>query len=378
MLFENIIGQPLVKSYLVKSAENERVPHAQLFLGAEGVGGLPMALAFSQFLVCQSPDKFKNADNCGTCDACRKAQRFIHPDIHFSFPTVGSKLSNELLPEWRVALEKTPYMNLNAWLDAIGAENKQGNIYAKECDEIIKKLNLKSYEGGYKILILWMPELLGNEGNRLLKIIEEPPANTIFILVAEQFDLVLNTIISRTQLVKLLPLPEQLIEKVLLEEFQLEPERAKLISFLAEGNYLKAQQLITEIVNDDDKLFVDWLRLCYRRDFQLISQWVEQISGGAPIGGKKYGRKDQKNFIEYGLHYLRELGVIHAIGAENAKMNAAQLAVASKMANIVPFHKIEAIRKQMETTIRYIERNANPKISFMNLSISILQILHSD
>ncbi len=196
VIFEDIIGQDRVKSFLLNLASSERVPHALLFLGNTGCGNLALATAFAQLLQCENPDAVTGA--CGECPACRKAAAFTHPDIHFSFPAVGTNaVSTDYLKEWRKFLGENPYASANEWLQRLGAENKQGNINKEECNAIIKKLSLKAFEGRYKILLMWLPEYLGKEGNRLLKLIEEPPDQTIFLLAAENQDQILNTILSR-------------------------------------------------------------------------------------------------------------------------------------------------------------------------------------
>ncbi|HNL07509.1 MAG TPA: hypothetical protein PKH93_08045, partial [Chitinophagales bacterium] len=200
MQFKQIIGQTNTKRYLMESAQHDHISHAQLFLGNEGCGALSLALAFAQYVNCSNR---QTDDSCGRCSNCKKSQKLIHPDIHYCYPTIGSKAkSTDLLTEWREAVLKNPYMNVFQWLQHLKADNKQGNITAEECEDIIRKLSFTTYEAPYKILLLWMPEYLGKEGNRLLKIIEEPPPNTLFLLVAENANLVLNTILSRTQLLR--------------------------------------------------------------------------------------------------------------------------------------------------------------------------------
>src|ERR1700685_893987 len=211
MSFAQVIGQGRVRDNLVEMIRLNRLSHALLFLGHEGSGALPLALAFAQYVVCERA-KGNTPDSCGECAACMKAKRLIHPDIHFSYPVIPKKagdkpVSSDYGAEWREFMEQYPYGNAYDWLQFIGAENKQGNITAQECNDIIHKLSLKSFESGYKILVMWMPEYLGNEGNNLLKLIEEPPADTLFLLVAENESMILQTILSRTQLVKI-PLPD--------------------------------------------------------------------------------------------------------------------------------------------------------------------------
>ncbi|MBA2561564.1 MAG: hypothetical protein H0V14_01370, partial [Chitinophagaceae bacterium] len=263
MQFKDVIGQQSVKSQLVKMVQQNRLSHALLFLGKEGSGALPLALAFAQYIVCTSAktSKFiepspssprgegRGEDSCGSCPACIKANQLIHPDIHFSFPVITKKpgespVSANYIREWREFVDGNPYGNVYDWLQFITAENKQGNITAKECEEINHILNLKSFESGYKILIMWMPEFLGKEGNKLLKLIEEPPPDTLFIFVAEDENVILPTILSRTQLVKILALTDEEIEKALITQGKVENNKAKQIAGVSEGNYRDALQML--------------------------------------------------------------------------------------------------------------------------------------
>src|SRR6187399_1374641 len=273
MQFRDIIGQPEVKQQLAELVQHNRLSHALLFLGKEGSGALQLALAFAQYIVCQSsavnrqssvkePSLFgepepaptnneqrtTNNDSCGICPACKKANELIHPDIHFSYPVITKKpgekpVSTDFIKEWREFVSSNPYGNVYDWLQFIGAENKQGNITANECADIIHKLNLKSFESEYKILIMWLPEYLGNEGNKLLKLIEEPPPNTLFILVAENESLLLPTIVSRCQMIKIPMLETTDIESALIDS-KIDPLKARQVAATAEGNYREALQLL--------------------------------------------------------------------------------------------------------------------------------------
>src|ERR1700748_1368184 len=263
MGFKSVIGQAQVKQHLIELVRLNRLSHALLFLGPEGSGALPMALAFAQYVVCERA-KGDLGDACGICASCVKAGQLVHPDIHFSYPVIPKKagdkpVSTDYISEWREFIGQYPYGNAYDWLQFIGAENKQGNITAQECNDIIHKLNLKSFESGYKILVMWMPEYLGNEGNKLLKLIEEPPADTLFLLVAENESLILQTILSRTQLVRV-PLPEEAdIEQALIARSGLEGGQARQIAILSEGNYHEALQLLQHAGEDWQDLLREWL-----------------------------------------------------------------------------------------------------------------------
>ena len=210
MQFKDVIGQQQLKEQLIRSANNGKVSQAMLFLGAEGSGTLAMALAFAQYLNCENPGA---TDSCGTCNSCKKATKLIHPDIFYTYPTIKARsLAKDYISEWRESVSANAYMNIVEWIAFLDSENKQGNITANECDQIVKQHSLKHYEGKYKIQIVWMAEYLKKEGNKLLKIIEEPPANTIFILIAENIEEILVTILSRTQLIKFSRLNDKIIE----------------------------------------------------------------------------------------------------------------------------------------------------------------------
>lgn len=216
MLFSEVIGQESVKAQLKQMASGGRLPHALLFLGPQGSGKLSLAMALAQYLLCENPGA---DDACGQCNQCNKAGKLIHPDLHFSYPTIGTKaISDHFLVNWRQAMADNPYLDVNQWLQGIGAENKQGNITKEECVNIIKKLSLKTFENNYKVLIMWLPEFLGKEGNRLLKVIEEPPESTIFILVAEDQELILNTILSRCQIVNIKALSDEEVTEGLVQQ----------------------------------------------------------------------------------------------------------------------------------------------------------------
>src|SRR5690349_12521778 len=243
-----------------------------LFLGNTGSGNLALALAFAQLLQCQTRI---DGQACETCSSCRKAAAFSHPDIHFSFPTIGANaVSTDFLKEWRKFLTDTPYANVNDWLQQLSAENKQGNINKEECNAIIKKLSLKAFEGRYKILVMWLPEFLGKEGNRLLKLIEEPPEETIFLLVAENQDQILNTILSRCQLVKTDILSDGEVAAGLEARQHLDPDRAREIAFLAGGDFGAALTAASAAENDNAAAFLDWLRKCWKGNAVELVKWT--------------------------------------------------------------------------------------------------------
>ncbi|MEZ5057397.1 MAG: hypothetical protein R2879_10235 [Saprospiraceae bacterium] len=368
MYFKDVVGQEDLKKSLYQMVKDDTLPHALLLLGPEGSGGLTLALSIAQSLVCTNKQE---SDSCGACNACNKAAKYIHPDIHFSFPTIGKDaLSDESLPQWRQALEENPYMNAFEWLQKLGAEGKQGNINRKECARIIHKLNFKSFESEKRVMVMWLPEYLGLEGNRLLKIIEEPPANTHFILVAEDQDLILNTILSRCQLVKLPALKEEEIQTALTRKFGIEEEKAHGVSFLSEGNFNLALQYVKlsdqGAETNNSALFLDWLRKCYKGQGVELATWVEEFAG--------VGRENQKFFLKYGLHFLREFLFLQTTGQTQVRLLNKELETAQNMLKVLSFEKVEKMSNLFSDTMYYVERNANPKILFLDTSIQMHKI----
>lgn len=389
MPFSSVIGQNQTKQQLVELVHFNRLSHALLLLGQEGSGALPMALAFAQYVVCEKVNggpvmgsgdgpKAMMADACGICPSCVKASQLIHPDIHYSYPVIPRKagdkpVSSDYSSEWREFAKQYPYGNAYDWLQFIGAENKQGNITAQECNEIIHKLSLKSFESGYKMLIMWMPEYLGNEGNKLLKLIEEPPANTLFLLVAENESLILPTILSRTQLVKM-PLPETAdIEKALMERSGLEQVQARQIAVLCEGNYHEALQLIRHADDDWQGVLREWLNAILKNGPIAQVKWIEEIS--------KSGRERQKQFLRYFNHLLEQAIRLRYLGGE-VHMDGGQITIpaaekdfASRLNKIADIAQQQAIILELDKAAYYIERNAHAKMLFHALTIKLYHIL---
>lgn len=365
MLFKEIIAQTAGKNILRRFVDNERIPHAILLLAPSGSGGLSLARATAQYVLCEHK---KNGDACGVCNHCTKAQKLIHPDVHYSYPTVGPKtIATNVLNEWRAAILENPYLNIEQWLQKLGAENKQGNIPVAECADIQAKLSLKTFEAPYKILIMWLPEYLGKEGNRLLKLMEEPPDNTIFILVAEKTGMLLDTILSRCQLVKINALSDNDIAEALVKEKNLDSEKAENIARLSDGNFNTALLLAQELENDNARLFLEWMRKCYSGNGNDLVQWVEKFS--------IIGREQQKTFLTYALHFFRELLLLIATGNENLRLPPEELKTARNMRNVFSVEKIEKISVLLSSVFTYVERNAQPKILFLDTAIQMHKLM---
>jgi len=373
MQFADVIGQAQVRDSLIETVRLNRVSHAMLFLGHEGSGALPLALAFAQYLVCDRVNaRVPMTDSCGVCAACVKARQLIHPDIHFAYPVIPRKpgdkpVSADYSSEWREFVAQYPYGNAYDWLQFIGAENKQGNITAHECNEIIRTLSLKSWESGYKILVLWMPEYLGNEGNKLLKLIEEPPDDTLFMLVAENESLILPTILSRTQLVKI-PLPEiGEIARALEDRSGLAPEQARQIAVLSEGNYREALQLIRHADDDWQGVLREWLNAILKGGPVAQVKWIEEIA--------KSGRERQKQFLRYFNHLLEQAIRLRYLDPAFLPITEGEKDIALRLNKIADVGQQKAIVQELDNAAYYIERNAHAKMLFHALTIKLYHIL---
>jgi DNA polymerase III subunit delta' len=395
MQFSKIIGQEELKKELPELMQDNRLAHALIFLGKEGSGALSLALAFAQFVVCEKVNNRKAGeaepslfgeelpeigsarlmDSCGVCAACLKATQLIHPDIHFSYPVVTKKpgsppISTDYISEWREFIKGYPYGNVYDWLQFIGAENKQGNITAHECNDIIRKLNLKSFESEYKILIMWLPEYLGNEGNKLLKLIEEPPANTLFILVAENESLILQTILSRCQLVRIPRLETAEVEEALVNRHKTDAAVARQVAAVSEGNYREALQLVQHADEDWQGLLRDWLNAVMKTGPIAQVKWVEEMS--------RLGREKQKQFLRYFNHLLEQAIRLRVMGdqpGQAASIGGKDRDFAERLNKITDIEQQQAIIEELDRTSYYIERNANGKILFHALTIKLYHII---
>jgi DNA polymerase III subunit delta' len=378
--FADIIGQETLKAQLLGMVRQNRLSHALLMLGPEGSGALSLALALTQYLVCEKvrdamrppPGSAVPDDACGVCPSCQKAAGLVHPDIHFSYPVIPRKagdkpVSTDYIVQWRDFIRQLPYGNVYDWLQSIGAENKQGNITAQECGEIIRQLNLKSFEGSVKAYILWMPEYLGNEGNKLLKIIEEPPENTLFILVAEQDSLILPTILSRTQLVKVPPLSDRDVAYGLETRAGLEREKAIMVAGISEGNYREALQQLLHADDDWQSLLREWLNAVLKNGPVAQVKWVENVS--------KLGRERQKQFLRYFNHLLETAIRLDCIGEQEGLVPEAERDFALRLNKIASREQQEAILGALDDATYYIERNANAKMLFHALTLKLYHII---
>ena len=374
MLFNQIIGQEHIKNHLQVSAENGRIPHAQLFVGKEGSGALPMAIAYAQFLLCKSSD---NSDTCNI--KCNKLQ---HPDLHFAFPVTTNDtvkkhaVSNLFLEDWRHFIKSQPYGSLFNWLQFIGVENKQGNIGVDEAEAVVKKLQLKSYEGGFKVMLIWMAEKMNiAAANKLLKLIEEPPNKTVFILITENEEQIINTIKSRCQALHFPVLSENDISNALIERENCAANEAAKIAQQAAGNYNKALHLLHNDANDFvfEEWFVAWVRTAFKAKgnaavVQQLIEWSETIA--------KTGRETQKQFLEYCLQFFRQALLLNYKSENLVFMETKTGFNLAKFAPFVHAGNILEIEKELNDAIYHIERNGSAKIILLDLSMKLTRFLH--
>ena len=380
MLFSDILGQEHIKNHLTQSVDNGRIPHAQLFVGAEGSGTLPMAIAYAQYILCQN----SNGENSGGVETCNlKFNNISHPDLHFAFPVTTSDkvkskpVSNYYLEEWRQLINQQPYGNLFDWYKLLGVENKQGLISVEEAYEIVKALALKPYEGGYKIMLIWMADKMNiAAANKLLKLIEEPPNKTVFILITEDEDQIINTIKSRCQLLHFPPLAEEDIKNALIKKFSIEASVATKIAHQANGNYNKACDMVYH--DSEDSQFEDWFIFWIRSAFKakgnksaihdLIS-WSEEIA--------KNGRETQKQFLHFCLDFFRQAMLLNYKADELVYLETKTEKF--RLENFAPFvhgNNILEISDELQDAIYHIERNGNSKIILTDLSIKLTRLLH--
>lgn len=375
MLFKEIIGQEEIKKKLIKTVEENRVSHAQLFSGPEGAGCLPLAIAYAQYISCENRS---GNDSCGTCHSCLKYSKLIHPDLHFilpvaSTPKVKEPLTDKFLEEWRVSFLENPYLNPAEWYKAIGLDNKQGFINVAESYEIIRKLSLKSYESEYKVVIIWLPEKMNKPtSNKLLKIIEEPPSKTLFLMITENSTNILPTIYSRVQMIRIPKLEEAEILLTLQQKFDFEEVKMKDAAHLADGNYLKALNVLERA--EENKLhfekFTTLMRLCWTNDIPEILNWVEEIV--------RVGRESQKQFLDYGLRIIREnffININQGISDEINRMTQYESDFSVNFSKFIDKNNVFGITNEFNQASLHIGANANGKIVFLDMANKLVKLI---
>lgn len=370
--FRDVIGQEAAKQRLLQEAGEGRIPHAQLFCGPEGAGKLPLALAYAKYLCCTNPGP---EGACGTCPSCVKWNKLVHPDVHFMFPIVKSakgkkEVCDDYLADWRHLLMNNPYFALPHWLSVMGAENGQALIYARESDEITRKLSLKSVEGGYKITIIWLPEKMHEVcANKLLKLLEEPPEKTLFLLVSEMPEQLLSTILSRTQRFSVPRIAEADIALALRDKYAVQSADADAIAHMANGSFVKALETIS--LNEENQLFFDLfvslMRLAWQRKIRELKQWSEQVAG--------LGRERQKNFLDYCQRIIRENFIYNLHQPEMNYLTRPEENFAIRFAPFVNERNVVGIMEELSEAQLHIVQNVNPRMVFFDFALKMIMLL---
>jgi DNA polymerase-3 subunit delta' len=374
MNFAQIPGQKEIIGKLLRSVKEERVSHAQLFAGPEGCGSMALALAYARYISCENRS---DHDSCGICKSCVKYEKLIHPDLHFVFPVIKGKkatdpVSDNYIEEWREFVKKSPYFTINNWMEFIDVGNAQGMIFASEASEIIKKLSLKSFESDFKIMIIWLPEKMHQAtANKLLKMIEEPPEKTLFLLVSEEPDKVISTILSRCQLVKIPSFKSHDIEKYLAGRFNIGTGKAADISRVSNGNLSRAVELCE---NEDSSLanlerFKSLMRFAWKRDIISIISWSEEISA--------LGREAQKNFISFSMRILRENLMLSLDQLKNGLvfLTGNEATFSGNFHPFINLNNINPLTEEFNLVYSHIESNGNAKIIFLDLALKVTRLI---
>lgn len=374
MLFREIVGQEDVKKRLIQTVKDNRISHAQLLLGPAGSGNLALAMAYAQYILCNN--KTEN-DSCNECSSCLKMNKIAHPDFHFIFPVFKVKdgrdtVSDDFIGEMREAWIQNPYLDLDNFLENIGIENKQPSIFVGESANILRKLSFKAYEGEYRIVVIWRSEKMNVQAaNKMLKIIEEPPERTVFLLVAENSDLMIATILSRTQLVKIKKIDNQSMQNKLMEKYNLSPNDAFRIASLVNGNYIQAMNLATlgDDSEENTQKFRDWMLASFKNNITEILTMSEKLA--------TEGRENQKAFLSFCLIMFRKALMQTYSAPEIAMMTENETAFLTKFSTFVNGNNILEISEELDRASYHIERNAYPKLLFFDLSLKLGTLLRS-
>ena len=363
MDYHSIVTHPPHQEYLQSAVDRQTIPHAMLFWGPEGTGKLVTAIAFTQYILCSD----KQSDGpCGSCGSCVKTAKLIHPDVHYVFPTVGAKTrSTDLYPQWREALENNPYLGLSEWMDIISGQNQQGNINSGDCHRIIEQLMLKSFEAHHKILIMWMAELLKREGNKLLKLIEEPPDETVIILIAEDRDAILPTILSRCQQLYFPPLTATVIADRAEKTLGLDAEKAKWVAAASQGNWNQAVQLVNGTYFNPVEWVQNWIKSAWSADHSNISDWAGEMA--------RHSREEHKQFLRYLLNIWQKLFWLK--WGIDFEAEPKELQLIKFLNTKIEFNELEVLVRQAEENLRAIERNANPRMIWMQATMTLRDAL---
>jgi DNA polymerase-3 subunit delta' len=372
MLFKDIIGNEVAKSRLLQTVRESRVSHAQLFLGPEGSGKVQLAIAYAQYINCTNRTE---TDSCGVCPSCAKYNKLIHPDLHFVFPSAATgdtkALSKNYIHKWReYLLENKFHASFNDWINFLGVERKQAIINKDDCNEIIRTLSYKQYEAEYKVMIIWMTEKLFHaSAPKLLKILEEPPEKTLFILIAEDQDQILSTILSRAQLFKISKLTDAELTKALQQNYQVDPHILRRAVNMSDGNYIAAERCLNQIEDERQYfgLFTNWMRACYLNNIVKVNEHMSDFS--------KLSRENQKSFLIYGINILRECFLMHYGSSNIQRLDEEEQIFVKKFSVFVTPNNIGAFSKAFNDAVSHVERNANANILFVDVSLKVHQFI---
>ncbi len=372
MLFKEIPGLQELKDQLISAADQNQVAHAQLFAGQPGSPNLAMAIAYATYLNCENR---KSEGPCGSCASCSKSLKHIHPDIHFVFPVCGTKnvaskdaRSRVFLKEWRRFIADNPYGTIEEWTEAFGGQDKQAFISVEESREVIRDLSLKAFENNYKVEIIWLPELMRKEGaNALLKILEEPPGRTVFLLVSNHPDSLLTTITSRAQRIIVRKFSDNEIKLYLTEKLGLDEVRAARMTNLADGDLHSALFLTQNIEDNSHDWFRDWMRMCFTKDLGSLVQSADEFHA--------MNKVVRKSVLQYGINMMRE-SLVASTAESLCRVDGEEKKFVQNFSKVLTEDKIQSIYEKINTSIYHLERNANAKIKFLNLSISISRIFN--
>jgi DNA polymerase-3 subunit delta' len=375
MLFNEIIGQAETKQMLLRAVQTNHLAHALLFDGPTGSANLALALALAQYVNCEDKG---DQDACGRCASCIKMQKLVHPDLHMVFPVANlakGKTSEAYLTDWRKFLLEQPYRTLPEWLENVGADNKQGNISAEEARNILQKLSLKSYEGAYKIMLIWLPELMNvTSANALLKVLEEPPAQTLFLLVTNQSDKLLITILSRTQRVAVRAFTDEEVATYLRQYMNLDETTARRIAYLADGDLSVALQLCrneSEQGSEADRhtWFADWMRTCYRQDIITLVKQADQFDG--------FSKEKQKGLLEYSIRLYRDLFLWQQGAGSLLRLPDEEMAFVKNFSKVLTTNHIERIVNDLNEAAYHLERNARAKMVMLDMSLTFSRLIRT-
>ena len=370
MQFSEIVGQIDLKKRMINEIRSEKMSHAQLFLGKNGYGNLALALSYTQYLFCENKGE---EDSCGVCASCSKTKQLIHPDVHFVFPTVQaiSKTSDGMIANWREAVATSAYFNLNDWINFTDNKGRRPIVGAEESKELLKKLSLMSFEGGYKVVIIWMAEEMNvTFANKMLKTLEEPADKTIILILAENTEKILPTIMSRAQLKKIPRLGFAEVAHYVQSSTELSENEAQSLVARVEGDICLIRAHLMNAENEDKNriIFIELMRSSYKKNVLEMMDWANMVSG--------IGREGQKTFLEYALHMVRQSILKNYTDEQLARVSEEEAGFLKNFSKFITGNNVTDFLNIFSEAHYHIERNANPKILFTHLAFRTMRFIH--